>query len=74
MSVKLLPEGGWLVDVRPQGRNGKRIRKKFTTKSEAQQYERWIIGKLHNNGCLPFMIRKHFQNSLIYGGNITGKR
>lgn len=42
-----------MVDVRPQGRNGKRIRKKFPTKAEAQQYERWIIGKMHNKEWLP---------------------
>lgn len=65
MSVKLLPEGGWLVDVRPQGRNGKRIRKKFTTKSEAQQYERWIIGKLHNKEWLPTFHDKKTFSELI---------
>lgn len=43
MSIKPLGADGYLVDVRPQGRNGKRIRKKFPTKSEAQQYERWVI-------------------------------
>lgn len=53
MSVKSLPTGGWMVDVRPQGRNGKRIRKKFLTKAEAQQYERWIIGKMNNKEWLP---------------------
>lgn len=48
MSIKPLGADGYLVDVRPQGRDGKRIRKKFPTKSEAQQYERWIIATQNN--------------------------
>lgn len=48
MSVKPLGAEGWLVDVRPQGRGGRRFRKKFTTKSEAQQYERWLIATQNN--------------------------
>lgn len=35
MSIKSTPEG-YLVDIRPRGREGKRIRKRFKTKSEAQ--------------------------------------
>ena len=48
MTIKSLGNDGWMVDVRPQGRNGKRIRKKFATKSEAQQFERWAIATHHN--------------------------
>lgn len=51
MSVKQF-EGSWLVDVRPQGRKGPRVRKKFSTKSEAQQYERWIIATQNNKEWL----------------------
>ena len=43
MSIKALGADGYMVDVRPQGRDGKRVRKKFKTKSEAQQFERWVI-------------------------------
>ena len=49
MSIKSTPEG-YLVDIRPQGRDGKRIRKRFKTKTEAQQYERWVIATEHNKG------------------------
>lgn len=42
MSIKSIPDG-YEVDCRPQGRNGKRYRKKFKTKGEAQLYERWLI-------------------------------
>ncbi|MFQ2617813.1 hypothetical protein ACK3Y2_03205, partial [Aeromonas caviae] len=47
MSIKSASEG-YLVDIRPQGREGKRIRKRFKTKSEAQQFERWVIATEHN--------------------------
>ncbi|MBS9427832.1 phage integrase [Photorhabdus akhurstii] len=52
MSVSKLDSGQYLVDVRPQGRKGKRIRKRFSTKSEAQQYERWVIATQHDKGWL----------------------
>ncbi|MEC4724666.1 tyrosine-type recombinase/integrase [Shewanella sp. D64] len=42
MSIKATPNG-YMVDIRPRGRNGKRYRKSFSTKAEAQQFERWII-------------------------------
>lgn len=42
MSIKPI-SGGYEVDCRPQGRSGKRYRKKFKTKGEAQQYERWLL-------------------------------
>ncbi|HDR2795152.1 TPA: tyrosine-type recombinase/integrase [Enterobacter asburiae] len=48
MTISKLPDGRYLVDVRPQGRNGKRLRKRFSTKSEAQQYERWAVASFHN--------------------------
>ncbi|WP_440863385.1 phage integrase [Symbiopectobacterium purcellii] len=48
MTITKLDTGRYRVDVRPQGRDGKRIRKTFLTKSEAQQYERWIVATQHN--------------------------
>ena len=34
-------ENGWLVDIQPGGRAGKRIRKTLATKAEALQFEAW---------------------------------
>ncbi|WP_406706301.1 hypothetical protein [Sodalis sp.] len=48
MSIKPLNGEGYMVDVRPQGRQGRRVRKKFKTKAEAQQFERWIIATQNN--------------------------
>lgn len=35
MTIKKLDDGRYEVDIRPAGRNGKRIRRKFDKKSEA---------------------------------------
>jgi len=39
MSIKLLDDGHYMVDIRPRGSDGKRIRRKFSRKSEAKAFE-----------------------------------
>ncbi|MGV0986749.1 MAG: phage integrase [Limnohabitans sp.] len=41
MSIKKTPSG-WLVDEQPAGRGGKRFRKTFANKAEAQQWQAWL--------------------------------
>lgn len=48
MTIIKLGEGRYRVDLRPQGRNGKRIRKLFTTRQEAQKFERYTIATQNN--------------------------
>nr|WP_294349580.1 tyrosine-type recombinase/integrase [Providencia sp.] len=43
MAIKKQSDGRWQVELYPNGRTGKRIRKLFTTKGEALAYERHII-------------------------------
>ncbi|WP_146449900.1 phage integrase [Vibrio kanaloae] len=46
MSVRKIENGDkkpWLCDVRPNGRNGKRVRKHFATKGEALAYEKFVL-------------------------------
>lgn len=52
MSIKKLDDGRYEVDVRPQGSEGKRIRRKFNTKGEAQIFERHILVNYHNKEWL----------------------
>ncbi|EDJ5487146.1 tyrosine-type recombinase/integrase [Salmonella enterica] len=52
MSIIKIGEGKYRVDIRPQGREGKRIRKLFTTKKEAQQYERHALATQNNKDWL----------------------
>ncbi|MBP3142256.1 phage integrase [Aliivibrio fischeri] len=46
MTVRKLDDGKknpWLCDLYPQGRKGKRVRKRFATKGEALAYEKFIL-------------------------------
>ncbi|MGG2120173.1 site-specific integrase, partial [Escherichia coli] len=52
MSIKKLDDGRYEVDVRPQGADGKRIRRKFKTKGEAQAFERHVLVNYHNKEWL----------------------
>lgn len=47
MSIKKLEDGRYEVDIRPTGRNGKRIRRKFDKKHEAVTFERYVMAN-HN--------------------------
>lgn len=38
-------DSGYQVDIRPNGRNGKRYRKTVATKAEALAYEKWVISE-----------------------------
>lgn len=43
MSIKKLDDGRYEVDIRPAGRNGKRIRRKFDKKAR-----RSLLRNIHN--------------------------
>ena len=40
---------GWLVDVQPGGRGGKRFRKTFKTQAEAKAYEAWLTTQVNQD-------------------------
>lgn len=52
MSIKKLDDGRYEVDIRPRGSEGKRIRRKFNTKGEAQIFERHTLVSHHNKEWL----------------------
>lgn len=52
MSIKKLDDGRYEVDIRPAGRNGKRIRRKFEKKSEAIAFEKHTQYNHHNKDWL----------------------
>lgn len=55
MAIRKRDDGRWLVDIRPRGRAGRRIRKIFDRKADAHSYERCVIAKYQNKeyGDLP---------------------
>lgn len=64
MSIKSIP-GGYEVDCRPQGRSGKRYRKKFKTKSEAVHFERWLISTRNQKEWVHKTTEKRSLKTLI---------
>lgn len=52
MTVRKIASGEWLCDIRPNGVDGKRIRKKFITKGEALYYEKYILGEMEDKPWL----------------------
>lgn len=52
MTIKKLDDGRYEVDIRPSGRNGKRIRRKFDKKSEAIAFEKHTQYNHHNKDWL----------------------
>jgi len=55
MSVRNLKDGSnkpWQCELYPQGRNGKRIRKRFATKGEATAFERFTMNEVDDKPWL----------------------
>lgn len=48
MTISKQEDGRYLVDLRPQGRKGKRLRRRFDTRGEALRFERWAIKKYND--------------------------
>lgn len=45
MAIKKLEDGLWRADIRPSGAQGKRYRKTFKSKTEAQRWSAWLTTK-----------------------------
>lgn len=50
MPIKKLDDGRYMVDIRPLGRNGNRVRKTFNKKSEAIAFERYTMANAKSIG------------------------
>lgn len=58
MTIKKLEDGRYEVDIRPTGRNGKRIRRKFNKKHEAIAFERYVMAN-HSKKEWGDKIKRH---------------
>ncbi|PMJ92834.1 tyrosine-type recombinase/integrase [Vibrio sp. 10N.261.55.A7] len=55
MSIRNLKDGTkkpWLCECYPQGRSGKRVRKRFATKGEATAYEKFVLKEIDDKPWL----------------------
>lgn len=62
MTIRKLDDGKsklWLCDIYPQGRNGKRVRKRFATKGEALAYERFVLKEVDGKPWLGEKAERH---------------
>lgn len=53
MSIKKLEDGRYEVDIRPAGRNGKRVRRKFQKKYEALAFQKYLIANHQSDEWQP---------------------
>lgn len=58
-------DSGYRVDIRPAGRNGRRYRRTFPTKTEAAKYEKFVLSKHHNKEWLDTPVDKRPLSELI---------
>ncbi|WP_273837899.1 phage integrase [Providencia rettgeri] len=65
MSIKKLEDGRYEVDIRPTGRNGKRIRRKFNKKHEAIAFERYTLANHSEREWLPKLVDNRKLSELI---------
>lgn len=74
MTIKKLDDGRYEVDIRPAGRNGKRIRRKFDKKSEAIAFEKHTQFNHHTKEWLSKPTDKRHLSELIQlWWNLKGK-
>lgn len=72
MSIKKLEDGRYLLDIRPNGRKGKRVRKVFDKKSVAVATERYIMANAEKREYIQgYRDRRTLMICLSCGGCIT---
>ncbi|NQS84042.1 phage integrase [Pantoea allii] len=65
MSIKKLDSGQYEVDVWPNGRNGKRIRRRFDKKQEAVLFERYVLANANSKEWLAASVDRRTMNDLL---------
>lgn len=70
MSVRKLPDGQWIADFytvdRSNGKDGKRIRKKFSTKGEALAFENYTLQRIDDSPWLGEGEDKRYLSDLVH--------
>lgn len=59
MTVRKQPNGKWLCECYPNGRNGKRVRKQFATKGEAIAFESFTMEEVNKTMAGEKEDRRH---------------
>lgn len=77
MSIKKQANGKYLLEMYPNGRTGKRIRKTFTTKSEAVRFEAYTLEQYNNTPWNPKQDKTRLSELIniwfeLHGQSLTG--
>lgn len=65
MSIRKQPNGKYIVEVYPQGRSGKRVRKTFATQTEAKRFEQFSLTEAEQKPWLPSKDDNRRLNDLV---------
>ncbi|WP_444901722.1 tyrosine-type recombinase/integrase [Microbulbifer sp. SSSA007] len=65
MAIRKLASGRWQVDIQPQGRGGRRVRKSFDTKAEGIRWERAQLASADKGEWVPPQRDKRPLSSLV---------
>ncbi len=65
MSITKQADSRWQVELYPNGRTGKRIRKLFTTKGEAISFERYVLEQIEDKPWLGEKEDKRLLSELV---------
>lgn len=53
MSIRKQPNGTYIVDFRPNGTKGTRLRKRFDTQGEAKRFVQYTLANLQDKAWQP---------------------
>ncbi|MBX9476168.1 tyrosine-type recombinase/integrase [Yersinia enterocolitica] len=65
MSIKKLEGGQYEVDIYPRGRNGKRIRRRFSKKQEAILFKRYVMANVDQKEWLGASVDRRHLSELL---------
>jgi integrase len=65
MSIRKQPNGKYIVEIYPQGRGGKRVRKTFATQTEAKRFEQFSVNEAEQKPWLPSKEDNRRLNELV---------
>lgn len=73
MTIKKLTDGRYEVDIRPAGRHGKRIRRKFEKKFEAVNFERYVMAQHPRSWQTGLTDSRHLSEMIRVWWDMYGK-
>lgn len=72
MSIRKMDDGSYKVDIRPNGRYGRRIQRLFKKKADALAFERYVLSHMNDKEWLEKPAdHRRISELLSCGGNLV---